>query len=266
MLALVDGDVACFRAGAVVERDCDGIVDAYMRDACVEKAKQNIMHWLQPLQDPDILVVFSGAENFRKRLLGNYKSNRDPSYRPTYLPEIKEAMEAYFDCETLLGAEADDVIAMRSNYTDTAIVSVDKDFAQMPGTFLHWNNKGDYKLREITFPEALHNLAVQWLMGDSTDGLTGIPKIGPKKAEALVSAWGPVATVAEVISRGVQEYHAKGLSEDYAMRQYYCIRLVPDLKYWDSENNQPTYIPEELYELDRQSGSHSAPDLQPTVE
>jgi 5'-3' exonuclease len=64
------------------------------------------------------------------------------------------------------------------------VVSIDKDMAQIPGW--HVNPTKDDFPRWVSEEEADYFLALQWLTGDSTDGIPGLPGIGPKKAEKLL--------------------------------------------------------------------------------
>jgi hypothetical protein len=85
------------------------------------------------------------------------------------------------------GQEADDDIAIRATELGTngcIIVSLDKDFRQIPGW--HYN----FVKREktwVTQEEGIKFFYQQILMGDSADNIKGAPGIGEKKALKLLA-------------------------------------------------------------------------------
>lgn len=131
---------------------------------------------------------------------------------PADLAEQAEAIAALLD---LLGAdrwgvpgfEADDVIGTVASRTqDTIIVSGDRDLVQLidSTTQLLLTVNGGMEKWPLLDPEAATarfgvapdryvDLAV--LRGDPSDGLPGVPGIGPKTAVSLISAFGDVEGV-----------------------------------------------------------------------
>ena len=84
------------------------------------------------------------------------------------------------------GQEADDDIAIRATELkgEGLIVSIDKDFMQVPGW--HYNFVKKVK-KEVTPEEGLRFFYTQILMGDSADNIPGIHRVGPVKAAKMLA-------------------------------------------------------------------------------
>jgi hypothetical protein len=148
-----------------------------------------------------------------------------------------EAVEAAFDTRTVRGLEADDllgILATRDAYSDAIIVTLDKDLRTIPGR--HFNPLKETKpvLRSVFAADA------QWMMqtltGDTSDGYTGIPRVGPKKAEAILG--GDVKgvalrreTAAGIWPRVVAAYVKAGLTERDALQQARVARILRNEDY-----------------------------------
>lgn len=148
-----------------------------------------------------IAVIFDAArKTFRSDIYPDYKAHRPPP-PPELVPQfelIREATSAFnvawVDKE---GFEADDIIATyarkaRARDMDVTIVSSDKDLMQLltPEVTLY----DHFKNRRIGPAEVIEKFGVppekmvdiQSLMGDSSDNVPGVPKIGPKTAAELI--------------------------------------------------------------------------------
>ena len=111
-----------------------------------------------------------------------YKGNRKHGDKPIIFPAIKEYLRQQYGFTSFHQLEADDLVAIyREDCEIAGIASPDKDVLyQIPGK--HFN----YRSAEFveTSEEAAEKfLWKQMLMGDSTDGIIGIPKVGEKTAE-----------------------------------------------------------------------------------
>lgn len=129
----------------------------------------------------ELTVFFSCAtpQNWRTEVYPEYKANRE-GRKPFWYPEVRQYMEHNYDCEIGLRHEADDLIAMAAG-DDTVIVSIDKDFFQIPGKHYNWVKE---EIVDVDAEAALRFLAVQRIMGDSVDNIKGIPGWGESKATA----------------------------------------------------------------------------------
>ena len=132
----------------------------------------------------DLEIYLTGSGNFRDELatIKVYKGNRSEAHKPHWYTEIQDYMTTVWKANIVDGIEADDILAdLQSD--ETCIVSTDKDLDQVPGWHYNWVNKDLYY---VSVPSATHMLYKQILMGDSTDNIEGIPKVGEKTAEKLL--------------------------------------------------------------------------------
>jgi hypothetical protein len=114
-----------------------------------------------------------------------YKYNRKGGApKPPIFYALKEYIQQKWGFYGVKGLEADDLVAIYQT-KDTIICSPDKDvLKQLAGTHF---NYGKMEYIETTEEDANKFLLMQVLMGDSTDGIPGIPKVGPKTAEKWVN-------------------------------------------------------------------------------
>ena len=115
-----------------------------------------------------------------------YKYNRKGgTAKPPIFYALKEYIQQKWGFYGVAGLEADDLVAIfKDNHPDSVICSPDKDvLKQLPGT--HYNY-GKMEFVFTTEDNADRFLLIQTLMGDSTDGIPGIPKVGEKTAEKWV--------------------------------------------------------------------------------
>ena len=109
-----------------------------------------------------------------------YKGNRKYGDKPIIFPAIKEYLRQNWGCISMTELEADDLVSIYHGDT-TVICSPDKDVLYQ-NAGIHYNyGKAETIVQDTQ--GALIFLWKQMLMGDSTDGIQGIPKVGPKTAE-----------------------------------------------------------------------------------
>tara|TARA_R100000951_G_C2636673_1_gene179518 strand:- start:619 stop:1392 length:774 start_codon:yes stop_codon:yes gene_type:complete len=121
-----------------------------------------------------------------------YKHNRSGGMKPPIFYALKAYMQqtplefTYVD-----GLEADDCVAVyadvfRKQGHKVVICSPDKDvLLQLPGN--HYNYQKQEWVK-TTDEQAKDFLWKQTLMGDSTDGIPGIPGLGPKTADKIIDS------------------------------------------------------------------------------
>ena len=136
---------------------------------------------------------------YAKALSSDYKGSRKGKDKPKWFYVLKDYLKAEYGAISIDGLEADDCVAYFANNPlfYTMICSPDKDvLLQCPGTHYNYQMVGvkDSKVMfeskgfvETSEEEALNFLYLQMLMGDSTDGISGIEGMGPKKAEKYLS-------------------------------------------------------------------------------
>ncbi|MEA3291801.1 MAG: 5'-3' exonuclease H3TH domain-containing protein, partial [Pseudomonadota bacterium] len=159
-----------------------------------------------------IAVVFDAkGKNFRHELYPEYKANRPPMPDDlrTQLERVKEIVQAMgLPVLSIPGVEADDVIgtlsvrAVEAGY-DALIVSGDKDLAQlvnggveMVDTMqgVRYDSAGVKKKFGVPPRQIVDYLA---LVGDSSDNIPGVPKVGPKTAAKWLAQYDSLDKIIE---------------------------------------------------------------------
>ena len=151
-----------------------------------------------------VAVAFdAGGENFRNKLLPEYKANRPPA-PPELISQLERAKQVMLArgltviCEP--GVEADDVIASLARQAgraglDAIISSSDKDLMQLVDSRVtvedHKGTLFDAKMVQEKFavpPSAIVDYLC--LVGDQSDNIPGVEKVGPKTAAAWLREYG----------------------------------------------------------------------------
>lgn len=185
-------------------------------ELCKEMFTDALRGMLKHLGLKKYVLVLSGDTNFRFDVLPTYKHNRDGKRTPLNRAELTEYVLERFNTIKVDNMEADDyVVYLKTKYPDKYFLcAVDKDvLKQTVGD--HYNYNAEIEVS--TAPEeALKYQYKQCLMGDTTDGYTGCPSIGTKKADRILAG---LRTPKEMWSAVVAAYESKGLSEDDAIQQ-----------------------------------------------
>lgn len=155
-------------------------------------------------------VVFDkGRSRARLAMHPEYKAHRPPIHYDlrSQLAMTRDATRAFgLPVIEEDGVEADDLLAsyaaaFETNGDDVVIVSVDKDLMQLMS-----DTVGMYdpiKKRALTDDDVVAKLGVppalaidaQALIGDTSDNVPGVPKIGPKTAGQLLTLFGSLDAV-----------------------------------------------------------------------
>ena len=134
------------------------------------------------------------------------------------------------------GLEADDVcgiLATNGKLTNFVLISPDKDMQQIPCRIY------DLKQEYTQTPElAERKLWEQTLTGDSTDGYSGCPTYGPKRASI---ALGKAKTPSDRWSVVLECYESVGLTKEDALRNLRLARIL-QFQDWDAEKQEPILI------------------------
>jgi|TARA_R110000822_G_scaffold78049_4_gene187058 hypothetical protein len=133
-----------------------------------------------------------------------YKYNRKGGDKPIIWPAIKEYLKQKWNFTYIPELEADDLVSVYHDPLKTVICSPDKDV-------LYQNKVSNYnygKAEFVTLDEndALRFLWKQVLMGDSTDGIVGIPKVGEKTASAWLEDLVPVEMPEFVLNKYIEKF------------------------------------------------------------
>ncbi|HEU4654552.1 MAG TPA: DNA polymerase I [Steroidobacteraceae bacterium] len=168
-----------------------------------------VLNMLQKLckeESPDLMAVVFDApgRTFRDDLFDAYKAQRQP------MPDdLRSQLQPLLDCVAAMGlpllriegVEADDVIGTLAKQAaasdiDVLISTGDKDMAQLVNEHITLVNtmsgsrldRAGVKNKFDVFPEQIVDYLA--LVGDSSDNIPGVPKVGPKTAAKWLNDYG----------------------------------------------------------------------------
>lgn len=250
---LIDADVYAYQAASACEVATDW-GDGYWTWHCdINEVKATFLRSIEELMDTfgaddKVLCLTDSEGNFRKKILPTYKGNRSNIKKPLVLKEIRNWLVEEHGAYLKPHLEGDDclgILATMKTREERIIVSIDKDMKTIPALV----SRGDpADLRQIEPDEADYWHMYQTLTGDTTDGYSGCPGIGPKKAEALLDKdhlWKTFGTSYEDEPWPrlrwecvVAAYESKGLTEADALVQARVARILRSSDY-DFKNKEP---------------------------
>lgn len=208
-LVLVDGSSYLFRA-------YHGLPQLTSPSGHPTGAIYGVLNMLRKLlkdEQPDrVAVVFDAkGKTFRNDIYPEYKANRPPM--PDDLRVQIEPLHQIIEAQGLPlivvpGVEADDVIGTMSQQASeqgyqVLISTGDKDMAQLVNANVSLiNTMNNHFMDEASVVEKFQVKADQIidylaLMGDSSDNIPGVPKVGPKTAAKWIGEFGSLQGVME---------------------------------------------------------------------
>lgn len=228
MIALVDADSLVYKVGFAIEdkvtwnemevkvgEEQEAQVDYYTNSVTCQKTFDNLINGiLLSTGCDDYLLVFTGANNFRKTFPISYKAHRKSSRKPSGFDDLFEYARANYNTITVGGIEADDYVVYlkTKDPEDYILCAIDKDVLnQTVGTHFNYATGDEVTTRKF---EAIWFAYFQTLTGDSTDGYKGCPQVGKVKAEAILD---DLKTEKEMWAAVVEAYESKGLDEEEAI-------------------------------------------------
>ena len=195
MTILFDGDLLVHRMCAACQEnspfDKTVVIQADPEETwrCIEMRIEQIEdivsdHFGSP-EELVTIVTFSSPKNYRKVVNPDYKSNRKGVAKPVLFSDMVEKTKRLYNCETWDNIEADDVMGIMQD-EDTIICTGDKDLLQVAGYHINMIDP-ESGVFQVNAESGLRLFYTQCLSGDSVDGYYGCPKIGKKKATAIVA-------------------------------------------------------------------------------
>ena len=174
----------------------------------------NILFKILEEEAPDYLTVAFdvGAPTFRHEIYQQYKGTRKPMPQELYeqVPVLKETLQAMGVqiCEKP-GLEADDILGTLAKQSEAeglvvSLVSGDRDLLQIASDHIKIRipkTKGgkteieDYYAKDVEEKYGvtpLQFIELKALMGDTSDNIPGVPKVGEKTAIALMTEYGSI--------------------------------------------------------------------------
>lgn len=210
MELLIDADYIVYKNCAAAETELDFGEDVILVTSNFSDAYNATTRELTKLKDefgsfPDIKLFFSDTKNFRKKIAPSYKGHRNRK-KPCGYKRVINKLKTEFDVVIMPTLEADDAMGIyATQYPGNVIVSPDKDMKQIPGTLYNLDEKFT-----ITSDSGRAWHLIQCLSGDQTDGYSGVPGIGVKRAQTLFDkegySWKTV--VKAFTDKGMTEYDA----------------------------------------------------------
>ena len=205
----------------------------------LKQAKQKVIYEIDKLEldlgASNSIIAFSCSteDGFRRALNPSYKLNRKGNRKPMGFKILRKFMEDTYVSKAVPTLEADDVIGILmttpSEYK-RIIVSIDKDFYSVPGFFYRTCDDKPV-VTEVTPQFANHFFACQTLAGDPVDGFGGVPGIGMKTAEKLLSG----VDACDYWTTIVKAYEKKGLTKFDALLNARMARIL-HASDWDNTN------------------------------
>ena len=170
-----------------------------------------LMNLKKDSEGSPIIVVFDAkGKTFRNDIYSEYKANRPPmpdELREQLVPVKSICRSIGFPLIEIEGVEADDVIATISRMAKNAkfkcvISSLDKDLMQlvedphttMMDTMKHkiFNEEGVFEKFGVKPTQIRDMLA---LVGDTSDNIPGVPKVGQKTAAKWLKEYGDLESI-----------------------------------------------------------------------
>ena len=225
---LIDGDIllyrfACTNEFGIVWEEGQEAVKVVNLEAAQFDVAMFIEKMSEKLHNEDVVVVFSGPNNFRYKVLPSYKHNRVGLTKPELYAQLKEYLLLNFVTKEKEGLEGDDVMGILATRWPGHFIlaTIDKDLQQIPGELYNWNTE---IFKNITEAEADRFFYYQALVGDSCDGYTGVPGIGPKKAEKILAEADEVGAPYWNVVHAA--YVSRGLTTEDAIQQARVARIL----------------------------------------
>jgi 5'-3' exonuclease len=244
MKLFIDADYIVYKSCAVTETEIDWGDDVIMVVSKFSEAYKNTIKEIQKIESTffsatDTILFFSDSVNFRKSIFPDYKGHRNRK-KPCGYRRVIEELKTQFKVVRMDTLEADDALGIYATRNPgNVICSPDKDMKQIPGMVYDLQD-----VTEVTEAEGAAWHLIQTMAGDQTDGYSGVPGIGVKRAIALLEENGyNWATV-------VKAFKEKGLDEDVALMNARLAKILTDKDYDFGLQRPILWTPSSDYRID----------------
>ena len=249
MKLLVDADYIVYKGCAGAEDEIDWGDDVITVVSRFSEAMRYVERDLNNIKNefmwdtPEMVLFFSDSKNFRKKIYPEYKGHRNRKKPCGYKRVITELGKSY-EVNILPELEADDSMGIYATANPGNIIcSPDKDMKQIPGRL--------YDMKETVTIDPIEGARwhlIQTLAGDQTDGYSGVPGIGVKRAVALFEEHGySWKTV-------VNAFKDKDLTEDDALMNARLARILTCTDYDPIKRTVIPWTPSPGFNLDDGAG------------
>ena len=242
---LVDADYVVYKSCAGAETEIDWGDDVILVTSKFSEAYANVRRDLLKIINnflwdvPELILFFSDSVNFRKSIQPSYKGHRNRK-KPCGYKRVINRLKTEYKVVIMPTLEADDALGIYATQNPGSVIcSPDKDMRQIPGKLFDMS-----ELMNVEDAEGKKWHLVQTLAGDQTDGYSGVPGIGVKRAVTLFEekgySWKTV----------VQAFADKDLSEDVALENARLAKILTADDY-DFDKQQPIlWSPSADYRVD----------------
>ena len=252
MKLLIDADFIVYKCCAAAEDEIDWGDDVVLVTSRFSEAYKAALHEIMKIRDEfgdftEVILFFSHFDNFRKKIYPEYKGHRNRK-KPCGYKRVISALHDDYHVIIMPELEADDAMGIyATTHPDCVIVSPDKDMRQIPGHLYDFNTS-----TLITEEDGIHWHYIQTLAGDATDGYSGCPGIGVKRATTLFEKKGyNWNTIKEAFAE-------KDLDEDVALMNARLAKILTKNYYDDKRRIPILWSPETDNNINSGSGSSNA--------
>lgn len=253
MKLLIDADFIVYKACAAAESEVDFGNDVILVTSNFSDAYGAVKRELTKLENKfgslsTLILFFSDSENFRKKILPEYKGHRNRK-KPCGFKRVINQLKKDYKVIVKPTLEADDSLGIyATKWKGNIIVSPDKDMRQIPGKLYDFNETID-----ITPEEGAMWHLTQTLSGDNTDGYSGVPGIGIKRAEKIFKEKGYTWRAV------VETFEDKGMTENDALVNARLARILTTDDY-DHEKKEPIlWTPTSNYQVNNGARLEATP-------
>jgi len=242
---LVDADYVVYKSCAGAETEIDWGDDVILVTSKFSEAYANVRRDLLKIINnflwdvPELILFFSDSVNFRKSIQPSYKGHRNRK-KPCGYKRVINRLKNEYRVVIMPTLEADDALGIYATQNPGSVIcSPDKDMRQIPGQLFDMSH-----LMNVEETEGKKWHLIQTLAGDQTDGYSGVPGIGVKRAVTLFEekgySWKTV----------VEAFADKDLSEDIALENARLAKILTADDY-DFDKQQPIlWSPSADYRVD----------------
>ena len=258
MRLLIDADFIVYKCCAACETEIDYGEDVIFVTSNFSDAYNAVKREIQQIQDvfgsfSKPILFFSDSKNFRKKISPDYKGHRNRK-KPCGYKRVIRKLRIQHNVNVMDTLEADDAMGIyATQHPGNIIVSPDKDMRQISGKLYDFNETID-----ITPEEGAKWHLIQTMAGDNTDGYSGVPGIGIKRAEKIFEEKGYTWKAV------VETFEEKGMTEEDALLNARLARILTSNDY-DHEKKQPIlWTPTSDYRIDTGARLEAPPASNPT--
>lgn len=233
-----------------------------------------------------VAICCDGKGNWRKELAPSYKAHREA--QPESMYDILDRVKARLKADGLLlwecpGFEADDLLATATDAAvmaghEVTICSHDKDVLQLlKPEYVRMLKTSTWETVDYEAMVAKFGVTpgqfTDWLAltGDASDGVAGVPGVGPKTASELLKAHNSIEGIYDAMAKGTIELKGKKLEAlQQNIPQLELARKLVALRYdapidFSSiyETREPARLTEEDPDMDAEDAEFSDPAISP---